>query len=440
MINRRNPKIFIGLTEIAGFYGNLKRSFDELGIEATFIASGEHRFQYKGEKGNFFTKFLKYAGSKKTSTPRSKILLIIWWSIVRILLKLLLFLWAIAKFDVFVFGFGTSFFRYYDLPIIKALGKKIFYVFHGSDCRPPYINGTKVGQGKDITLDLCISLTRRQKLKLAKIERYTDMIVSFPLYSHFLEKPFVNFLMIGIPCTLPNNRQTPAVLNEQRLIRILHSPSSPGVKGTYLIRQAINALKAKGYPIDYVEIMGKPNTVVIAELEKCDFIVDQLYSDTPMTGFATEAAFFGKPAVVGGYGWREVEKLFSPNQMIPPSLRCHPDNIESSIEQLITDKARRLALGKKAREFVKDNWSFQKVAERFLQLIQGNIPPEWLCDPQNISYLHGGGLSEQRAKQIVARIIETQGKKALQLADKPELEHLFVEFASSVNTDVQKAP
>ena len=107
----------------------------------------------------------------------------------------------------------------------------------------------------------------------------------------------------------------PAVLNEQRLIRILHSPSSPEVKGTYLIRQAINALKAKGYPIDYVEIMGKPNTVVIAELEKCDFIVDQLYSDTPMSGFATEAAFFGKTAVVGGYGWQEVEKLFSPNQM-----------------------------------------------------------------------------------------------------------------------------
>lgn len=439
-MKRRNPKIFIGLTEIAGYYGNLIRSFDELGIDATFVASGEHRFQYKGEKENFFTKFLKYAGRKKTSTPRSNILLIVWWSIVRILLKLLLFLWAITKFDVFVFGFGTSFFRYYDLPIIKALGKKIFYVFHGSDCRPAYIDGTKVGQRKDISLDLCISLTRRQKLKLAMIERYTDMIVSLPLHSHFLEKPFVNFLMIGIPCSLPNNRQTLAVLNEQRSIRILHSPSSPEVKGTSLIRQAINALKAKGYPIDYVEIMGKPNTVVITELEKCDFIVDQLYSDTPMASFATEAAFLGKPAVVGGYGWKEVEKLFSPNQKIPPSLRCHPDNLEFAIEQLITDKDRRLALGKKAREFVKDKWSSKKVTERFLQLIQGHIPPEWLCYPQDISYLHGAGLSEKRAKQMVARVIETGGKKALQLADKPELERLFVEFASSITTDVQTVP
>ena len=46
---------------------------------------------------------------------------------------------------------------------------------------------------------------------------------------------------------------------------------------------------------------GQPNSVVLEQLARCDFIIDQLYADFPMPGFATEAAWFGKPAVTAGY-------------------------------------------------------------------------------------------------------------------------------------------
>ena len=70
------------------------------------------------------------------------------------------------------------------------------------------------------------------------------------------------------------------------------------------------------------------------------FEIDQVYCDTPMAGFATEAAWFGKPAVVGGYGF-DYLKTYVPEGMWPPSKTCHPDKIENAIESLIVNKVER---------------------------------------------------------------------------------------------------
>ena len=63
--------------------------------------------------------------------------------------------------------------------------------------------------------------------------------------------------------------------------------------------------------------------------------------------------------------------------------------------------------------------------------INGNIPGSWRYDPKTIRYLHGGAICERKAKSLVRSIIDAGGKEALQVADKPELEKLFVEFARS---------
>jgi hypothetical protein len=96
---------------------------------------------------------------------------------------------------------------------------------------------------------------------------------------------------------------------------------------------------------------------------------------------------------------------------------------------MITDKSFRDDLGKKAMEFVQKNWSPEKVAERYLRLIKGDIPREWYFDPNNIKYLHGAGISEQCVQNNIKSIIEYNGTKSLQLSDKPELEKKFEDFA-----------
>jgi len=150
-------------------------------------------------------------------------------------------------------------------------------------------------------------------------------------------------------------------------------------------------------------------------------------SDHPMAGFAAEAATFGKPAVVGGYRLHEW-KNYVPEEMLPPSQICHPDDLEAAIEQLIIDPQYRKRLGDRARDLFKLVVA-GKVAARYYQVIQGDIPDAWWLDPREVIYLHGTGITEERIKLNIRKLVETYGTKSLQLSHRPDLEAAFLKFA-----------
>ena len=189
-----------------------------------------------------------------------------------------------------------------------------------------------------------------------------------------------------------------------------------------MIRSTINKL-SELYRIDYVEVINQPNSVVLDEIKKCDFIVDQLYSDFAMPGFAVEASWFAKPTVIAGYA-----APFFENFSLPPTVYCHPDEIEKIIEKLIVNEELRVDIGLKSFEFVRENWAPPKVAEKYLKVINGESPPEWFYDPKTIQYIYGGVISKARAKKIITEVYKLGGRKAFQLSDKPELEQAFVDL------------
>jgi hypothetical protein len=53
-----------------------------------------------------------------------------------------------------------------------------------------------------------------------------------------------------------------------------------------------------------------------------------------------------------------------------------------------------------------------------------------MYDPGDLRYVHGACLSEEKARRIVRDVIDEGGVEALQLADKPPLRRLFVDFAA----------
>ena len=177
-------------------------------------------------------------------------------------------------------------------------------------------------------------------------------------------------------------------------------------------------------------IEGMPYELVLRELSACDFVVDQLYSDTPLAVFATEAAFAGKPAVVGGYFAREVASYLQPQDR-PPSLFVMPAHIEAAIERLIIDRAFRLELGAKARRFVTTHWTAKAVAERYLKLLSDDIPENWWFDPGHVRYVRGCGMPQAHASRLVRELIERFGVSSLQVADKQELEQAFIRLAAA---------
>jgi hypothetical protein len=421
----RPPRVFIGLIEIAGYYSRLKRGFQALGVPATFVDIGGNPFAYGGsDRPNLLVRWFAESGRRFVHAPPRRPLKV-FWGAVHALLRPPTAAWAIATHDVFVFGFGSSFFRHRELPLLRLLGKKTICVFNGSDARPPYLDRLFLAS-EEFAAGPCIVRARCIRRMLRRVDRHAHAVIDNPASGHLHGRPFVSWLQVGIPCEAP--AEVPGAPPRER-VRILHAPSHTGVKGTAAIRETIARLTEKGLPIDYVEISGRPHAEVQRELAACDFVVDQLYSDTPLAGFAAEAAMHGKPAVVGGY-YAERVALEVPAEAIPPSLFCHPDGVEAAIERLVRDPAERRALGEAAREYVARRWTPRAVAERYLALIAGPLPPEWLFDPAGIRYLHGCGLSERRARASVRQVVDAGGVTALQLHDKPELEAMFVRFAA----------
>jgi glycosyltransferase involved in cell wall biosynthesis len=336
-----------------------------------------------------------------------------------------MFIWAFYHYNVFLFGFGLSFFPLHlDLPILKFFDKKIIFTFFGSDERPPYINGTLLNRNPE--LEDYKKKSQEIKSNIVSIEKYADHIITLPASAHFHQKKSIDWLLIGIPIALLSHNDSGQT--KTKSIRILHSPSNPTAKGSTQIRSAIAELRQKGYCIDFVEITKRPHCDVINALQECDFVVDQVYSDSPMAVFAAEAAWFGKPAVLGGYYADYVHNDYAPED-IPPSLYCHPDEITSSIERLIIDKEYRQELGRQACNFVKTKWTSEQVAFRYLQIIEDTIPKKFIFNPNYIQYVQGGGMSESRNKDVIRRMIEKYGIGSLCLSDKPKLEQRFIEYA-----------
>ncbi len=209
----------------------------------------------------------------------------------------------------------------------------------------------------------------------------------------------------------------------------MHAPSKPGPKGTVVFRQIIESLRKKGHQIEWIEIIGRPNREVIEAIQNCDFVVDELYSDMPLALFAVEAAFYGKPAVVGGYYAEHIGQVLS-EQDVPPSLFCAPNSAEAAIEKMIVDPEYRLNLGARAKEFVRNRWSPKQVAGRVLKLIDGTYPREWMYDPSTIRYLEGCGHSAEQGRKTAGAVVALGGPGALCLDDKPELRDLFVQWSA----------
>ena len=435
----QKPRIFIGLIEIAGYYNSLAFGLRQKGYQVTLAGATSHTYGYEsGDNKNplpirVYDALLKnstaYQLSKQntlSSLAKRKLSVLL-----TKLAGIILFIWAFSRHEVFIFGFGSSFFpENYDLPILKALRKRVICnIAHGSEARPPYINGVHVGELSypisTSKLSSIRKIAKRIKRRCLKIENHADIVVGAPLTSHFLEQSFINTFYLGVPFKgLSHNREENLAKKEK--IRILHCPSNPIVKGTSLIRSAITSLQSKGYAIEFVELIGKPNKEVLEELRICDFVIDQSYSDFPLAGFATEAAWFAKPAVVGGYGWQSLKSLI-PEHVFPPSHLCHPENLESAIEKLIIDEQYRHTLGQQACDFVESVWSIQKFAERYLQLINGEIPEIWWATPGQIPYIQGCGISENTLFKVLSQLL-LSGTDILQLRDKPSLENAFIEF------------
>lgn len=423
MVSGHNLKIALAPIEIAGYYTSLARGFAELGVDCELLLLHSHRFGYDrtDPDGALVRGALEVARYCNRFGPRHPA------RVLRLTARTAVLAHVIRTADVIVFGAGESLLDHADLPLLKHLGKTLVFVFHGSDSRPPYLNGKSVrkfGDGAGL-----IRATRRTRRRLDWIGRYADVIVDSPLSGQLHGRPFVNWFRIGLPCAV-DPAPTPPHEAGRRPLRVVHAPSDPESKGTPLIEAAIERARARGIELVLVRLIGRPNAEVHEELERCDFVIDELYSDVPGAGLAMEAASHARPSIVGGYAATQFERWIEPDMMLPTHY-CLPSELDDAIDRLAIDSAYRLELGRRAHAFVAKQCSPAAVAQRLLRTISSpGDTRDWLVDPTRIDYVHGTGLSAASVRVAIRMALEAGSERALRVSDKPELLRRLVALAN----------
>ena len=419
-MKQKKIKVFIGLVEVAGYFRSLNDGFHDIGIKSCF-------FQYFHNKyynyGSPFMLFCQYLSSLKSSYK----IFNLFYRTINNFIKLLIFIYTLFFYNVYIFGALSTFLNYNDLKLLKFFKKKIIYVFLGSDSRPDYLNGALVNnlylnKGKVIEIDKCIKNVLQRKKIITKIEKYANHCINHPPCAMFHNKQYIKWLYIGYPFSKNklNVYASPKNIdNKNAKTIILHAPSNPETKGTKYFREIMNKLINEGINIDFIEIINQSNSKVLELLTQCDFVVDELYSDTPLGGLGVEAAFLGKTTIKAGYYNNYILNDYN-NDVIPPSIFCEPHDIEEKIRLLIADSVYCKKMGIDALNFVNNNWLPVHVASRFIKLINNDVPREWIGNPYKLNYVFGYGQSKKQLKKIIMAL-KVKGNEVFAINDKPKL-------------------
>jgi hypothetical protein len=428
-------RVFLGLTDVAGYFSSLESGLQEIGIDARLFDLSANVVGYgldaTRSRGRLRTRFVALS-----SAPPRTLRRFAWDSLlflnraVRRVRGIALLPWAIVRFDTFILAGGGMFLDGRELPILRRLGKRVVVVFTGSDHRPPYLNGIWVRDAQVAGYRAIRDDVRSIKARVGRAEASATAIVALAASAQFHERPFAEFLRVGYPFRAPATASVdPPAERTSAEVRILHCPTRPVEKGSARIRAAVTALQAEGFPIAYRELSGRPHADVLAALEWCDFVVDEVYSDSPMAGFSTEAAGYARPAVVAGYGAPHDGAMAQTSGM-PPSLFVVPDQLETAIERLVTDASARRRLGQQANEFVTREWSPSMVAQRILRLADGERPAEWMVDPATVTYVHGWGMDSTLLVTGVHGLVAAYGESALGLDARADLRDRLLAIGS----------
>ena len=397
--------IFIGLKEISGYYHSLKKGFEELGIDATYVNIYPNPFNYDEDNKNILVKFTK--STYKLRIGKNMLIRIVGY-VLNLSSRVILTLWALYKFDVFIFGFGKSFLNLNDLPILKLLKKKIIFIFHGSDSRSPYSDGAYLQNKANPTIYDCYLQTKKKAISLKKIEKYSDYIINHPPQTFLMSKKFIQYYCIGVPFSPKQTSDFIRTKYKDKFI-ILHSPSNKAVKGTDYIEEIIQSLKEEGYNIILNTLSGVSNSKVQEAIQNCDLVLDQLFSDVPLAGFGNEAANFGKGVITAGYFASVLDKIIPIKSTQPPALFCHPSEVREKIKYFIINKNNLEQYGLVLRNYVAKNYNPKKVAGNIRMLINNEFPTEWYYDPENIDYFDVIGIDKEKGKYFIKKYYTKYG-------------------------------
>jgi hypothetical protein len=289
---------------------------------------------------------------------------------------------AIERFDVLHFHFARTLFPsdwgglppFWDLPIYRILGKRVFFTFHGTDIRIRRIHEQVNPWSHYRTSDIAADDDRTEKV-IEICRAYADgLFVVSVEYLHFVPEATVMPRVIDLeawPEQPPTQRDVPVVL---------HVPSRRGTKGTERILASLDRLRAAGVAFESRLLEGVSHADARAAIADADVIIDNVITgDYEVVSIEAMASSRVAVANVGP----AVEAAFPD----APVVAVDPDTFEPRLAALLADVERRRELAARGRAYVAATHDAPVIAARLISAYEapprvlgpgGRALPDWL--------------------------------------------------------------
>jgi hypothetical protein len=254
---------------------------------------------------------------------------------------------VLYNYDIFQFYFGFSFFRenLQDIPLLKKIGKKIFFYFCGCDVRDSKktIEKYQYNACKECWPMFC-NPNRNRAVEYAL--KYADAVfVSTPDLLEFVPNASLLLQPIDLEIMRSFCKQSPYLKDKQTFV-IAHAPTSTSIKGTKYINTAVAELKDQGYCVELILIQNKTQQETLEICQTADLVIDQLLIGA-YGQVSVEMMALGKPVIC-----YLREDLISLYPEPPPIINANPDNILSVLKSILDNREALINIGEKGKEYV----------------------------------------------------------------------------------------
>lgn len=245
-----------------------------------------------------------------------------------------------------------------DIKYLKYLNKPFFIEFWGTDVRINKLERERNPYFQEPDIN-------HSKKQIRRLEFWADqtdeVIFSDNSFDIFLQPYFKKIHIVRQ--RIDTSSFTPYYPHpDVKIPKIVHAPSKQRIKGTLHVEKAIERLRAKKIPFEYIRVEGLSNREATKIYADADIIIDQL-----MLGahgiFACEGMALGKPVVCYIH-----DSLLSSYPDGFPIVNANPDTLEHVLEELILTPEKRYTIGKQSRQYVENVHDIKVVAQRLMKI------------------------------------------------------------------------
>jgi len=276
------------------------------------------------------------------------------------------FLWALARFDLFVFFFDggllgeTPAWRLEPV-LLRLAGKRIVVHPYGGDARLP--SRTRAIDGWHAYSDVPPGDEDRDETDVAErvavFGRAADAVLGSADLAEDLPRLDGMF-----PFPIDTGEWRPVPLPDDDVVRVVHAPNHPHYKGTRHVEAAIEQLRSEGERVELVLVQGVPGDEAHRRYEQAAVAVDQLLIGA-YAQFAIELMALGRPVIC--YLNPRFAR-YHPEWADAPIVSATPDTLVDELRLLVRDAALRDALGRRGPDYVRSVHSLEAVGAQLDEL------------------------------------------------------------------------